>query len=148
MKPTIQTREFVIGDYEAALELWNKATGIEVAEGDDHESIAAFLKHNPGLSRVATEQDRVVGVALCGNDGHRGHIYHLAVDQTYGGRGIGKRLVEECLDRLGKIGIQRAIILVAADNAGGRAFWERLGWEDVEGAIAMGKDVVAAAGRS
>lgn len=141
MSTTIQTREFVIDDYEAALDLWNRVEGIEVAEGDDKQGIAAFLKYNPGLSRVVVVEKKLVGVALCGNDGHRGHIYHLAVDPAYEGRGIGKRLVNECLAGLGKVGIQRAIILVAGDNARGRAFWRHCGWEDVDGALAMGKDV-------
>ena len=96
----INIREFVIADYEAALDLWNRVGGIEIAEGDDKSSIAEFLQRNPGLSRVATEGPKVVGVVLCGHDGHRGHIYHLAVDPTYEGRGIGSRLVDECMERL------------------------------------------------
>ena len=36
------------------------------------------------------------------------------------------------------------IILVADDNARGREFWRRCDWEELSGALAMGKDVVAA----
>ena len=80
-----------------------------------------------------------LGVALCGHDGRRGHIYHLAVDPKYQGIGLGKRLVDECLDGLGRAGIQRAIILVAQDNPRGREFWKHCGWEEIPGAMAMGK---------
>jgi hypothetical protein len=37
-------------------------------------------------------------------------------------------------------GIQRAIILVADDNAKGRNFWKGIGWEELDGALAMGID--------
>ena len=144
MKDTIHTREFSINDYDAAVELWERVEGLEIAEGDDKESVARFLSRNPGLSRVATDGSVIVGVSLCGHDGRRGHIYHLAVDPRYQGTGLGKRLVQECFSGLRDAGIQRAIILVADDNARGREFWRRCDWEELSGALAMGKDVVAA----
>ena len=141
MRSKITTREFSIGDYDAALELWKRVEGLEIAEGDDRESVAQFLARNSGLSRVASDASTIVGVALCGHDGRRGHIYHLAVDPKYQGLGLGKRLVDECLDGLSRAGIQRAIILVAHDNPRGREFWKRCGWEEIPGAMAMGKDL-------
>jgi N-acetylglutamate synthase len=137
----IRTREFSIGDYDNTVQLWQRVEGIEIAEGDDIESVAGFLARNPGLSRVATDGSIVVGVALCGQDGRRGHIYHLAVDPNYQGHGLGKRLVDECLDGLRRAGLQRAIILVAHDNPRGCAFWKRCGWEEIPSAMAMGKDL-------
>src|SRR5246500_4769504 len=104
----IRTREFSIGDYDNAVQLWRRVEGIEIAEGDDKESVAGFLARNPGLSRVATDRSVVVGVALCSHDGRRGHIYHLAVDPNYQGIGLGKRLVDECLAGLRRAGLQRA----------------------------------------
>ena len=80
MSETTSTREFLIGDYEAAIELWKRVEGLEIAEGDDKESVSQFVKRNPGLSRVAVDGSTIVGVVLCGHDGRRGHIYHLAVD--------------------------------------------------------------------
>jgi len=141
MRGKITTREFSIDDYDAALELWKRVEGLEIAEGDDRESVAQFLARNSGLSRVASDASTIVGVALCGHDGRRGHIYHLAVDPKYQGLGLGKRLVDECLDGLSRAGIQRAIILVAHDNPRGREFWKRCGWEEIPGAMAMGKDL-------
>src|SRR5262249_30756851 len=105
MNGSFRTREFVIGDYEAAFDLWSGVEGLEIAEGDDKSSVAEFLKSNPGLSRVVTDETKVVGVALCGHDGRRGHLYHLAVDPAYEGRGIGKRLVDECLEGLRRLGL-------------------------------------------
>jgi ribosomal protein S18 acetylase RimI-like enzyme len=141
MSGKIETREFLIDDYHAVVELWKRVEGLEIAEGDDREGVAQFLARNSELSRVATDGSTIVGAALCGHDGRRGHIYHVAVDPKYQGTGLGKRLVDGCLDGLGRAGIQRAIILVAHDNPQGRGFWKRCGWEAIPGAMAMGKDV-------
>src|SRR5437899_10905925 len=138
MSGKIITREFSIDDYDAALRIWERVKGIEIAEGDDRESVAQFLARNPGLSRVAADGSAIIAVALCGHDGRRGHIYHLAVDPTYRRRGLGKRLLDECLEGLRRVGVKRVIIMVADDNPGGREVWKRLGWGERPGAIARG----------
>ena len=141
MSGNIVTREFCIEDYDATLQLWQRVEGLEVAEGDDKEGVAQFVARNQGLSRVAIDEGKLVGVVMCGHDGRRGHIYHLAIDPDYRRYGLGKRLVHECLDGLRRVGIMRAIILVADYNLGGAEFWKRAGWEDIHGAVAMGIDV-------
>jgi N-acetylglutamate synthase len=137
----INTREFVIDDYEKAVALWNLAEGVEVAEGDSKEEIRAYLLRNPGLSRIAEEDGTMVGAVLCGHDGRRGLIYHLTVAPAHHGKGIGKLLVGECIGQLRAAGIARALILVAHDNPKAHSFWLRTGWEDVPGAIVMGIDL-------
>jgi N-acetylglutamate synthase len=137
----VSTREFRIEDYDSAVELWHRVEGVEVAEGDSKEEIAHYILRNPGLSRVAEEGRKIVGAVLCGHDGRRGLIYHLAIESTYRRQALGKRLVEECLNALGKAGIKRALLLVAEDNASGRSFWHRCGWEDIPGALVMGIDL-------
>src|ERR1700746_2803166 len=134
MSGEIDTREFSINDYAAALKIWQRVEGLEIAEGDDRDSVAQFLARNLALSRVATDGSAIVGVALCGHDGRRGHIYHLAIDPAYQGRGLGKRLLDECLDGLRRARVQRVIILVASDNQRGSAFWKHRGWEEIPGA--------------
>jgi ribosomal protein S18 acetylase RimI-like enzyme len=141
MSDEITTREFLIDDYDAALQLWQRVEGLEVAEGDDREGVARFLARNPGVSRVAIDGSAVVGVAMCGHDGRRGHVYHLAVDPAYRRYGLGRRLVKECLDGLRRAGVLRAIILVADNNFSGAEFWKRAGWEHILGAVPMGVDV-------
>src|SRR5205085_3106761 len=141
MSGRILTREFEIGDYDGALELWKKVEGLDVAEGDDRETIRRFLERNRGLSRIASVEERTIGAVLCGHDGRRGYIYHLAVDPEYHGSGIGRQMVDECLAGLKRAGLERVNLLVADDNLRGREFWKRCGWEDLDGALAMGRDV-------
>lgn len=138
----ITTREFVIDDYDGALALWiAEEQGIEVCEGDSREEIAEYLRRNPGLSRVAEADGKIVGAVLCGHDGRRGWIYHLAVSPAYRGRGIGKLLIDDCVRGLTEAGLKRAIILVAGDNPSGREFWLRSGWEEITGAIPMTREI-------
>jgi ribosomal protein S18 acetylase RimI-like enzyme len=141
MSSGLTTREFRIEDYDAAVHLWTRVEGVEIAEGDSREDLIHYLSRNPGFSRVAEEGDKLVGVALCGHDGRRGFIYHLAIDPTCQQRGIGRRIIAECVDALRNAGLERALILVAGDNDAAHAFWRRCGWEDVPGALLMGMDL-------
>ena len=135
------TRELRITDYDAAIALWKRVEGVEVAEGDSREEVARYLLRNRGLSRVAEDGRALIGALLCGHDGRRGFIYHLAVDPARHRQGIGHRLVDESLAGLRKHGLKRVLILVATDNEFGRAFWSRCGWEDIPEARAMGIDL-------
>jgi len=137
MSGAVTTREFVIDDYDDAIALWSGLEGIEICEGDSREEMTEYLRRNPGLSRVAEADGKIVGVALCGHDGRRGWIYHLAVAPTHRRRKVGQHLLDACVNGLRASGLKRAIILVAGDNPAGHEFWLRNGWEDIGGAIAM-----------
>jgi len=137
----ISTREFVIADHDQAVALWKAEEGIEVCEGDSREEIDVYLKRNPGLSRVAEAGGEIVGAVLCGHDGRRGMIYHLAVAPAFRGRGIGKLLLDDCVRGLREAGLPRAIILVAGDNSAGHQFWLRNAFEDLDFVIAMTREI-------
>ena len=142
MNESVTTREFVIEDYDGAIALWiAEEACIEICEGDSREEIAQYLKRNPGLSRVAESGGKIAGAVLCGHDGRRGWIYHLAVAPAFRGKGVGKLLVDDCVAGLHKAGLKRAIILVAGDNPAGRQFWLSNGWEEIDGAIAMTREI-------
>ena len=141
MTSAVSTRPCLISDYDGAVALWDGIEGVEICEGDSREEIGEYLKRNPGLSRVAEADGAIVGAALCGHDGRRGWIYHLAVAREYRGRNVGKSLLDDCLRGLREAGLKRAIILVAGDNPAGRKFWLREGWEDLSGAIPMTKEL-------
>lgn len=142
-QPDATIREFRIDDYDAAVALWRQVEGVEIAEGDSREQIASYLARNPGLSFVAETNGAIVGAVLCGHDGRRGYIYHLAVHPTCRGKGIARSLVDKCIIALGGEGIERALILVAGDNTTGKLFWSRAGWEELEGVVPFARDVPA-----
>ena len=138
---SITTRAFLLSDYENACALWCECEGLDICEGDSREEISGYLARNPDLSRVVEVDGALAGAALCGHDGRRAFIYHLAVATAFRGRGVGKLLLEDCVRALRTTGIQRAIILVANDNSLGHDFWLRNGWEEIDVAIPMTREL-------
>lgn len=132
----------IAADLDSARKLWAEAEGIEIAEGDSPEELTRYLVRNSGLSTVAIDETgNVVGAVLCGHDGRRGFVYHLAVASSHRGRGIGRAIMQRSIAGLKEVGVSRVLLLVAAENAGGRDFWLRLGWEDMPFAKPMGFDL-------
>ena len=122
-------RCFRIEDYEAVVALWRRTEGVGLNESDTRRAIAVYLKHNPRLSFVAEKDGRIIGAVLCGQDGRRGYLHHLAVARRYHRQGVGRQLVNACLARLQKAGIQRCNLFIFADNAAGMKFWAHTGWK-------------------
>ncbi len=130
-----------VQDLPAALELWRRAEGVEIAEGDSPEALARYLARNPGISQAAFVGDSLVGAVLAGHDGRRGFLYHLAVEPRFQNIGVGRALVERAVTLLEAQGLRRALILVAHNNDSGADFWSRRGWEDMDFARPMGRDL-------
>lgn len=135
----ISYREMTTDDYPQVYALWDKTEGVGLSDADARENIAQFLKRNPGTSFVAYAGDRLVGVVLCGNDGRRGYIHHLAVANTHFQKGIGSQLVVKCLKKLAKINIHKCHLFVFVDNQGAIDFWEKIGWEQRRELLVMSK---------
>ena len=134
-------RPLAATDLPAALRLWAVAEGVELAEGDSEPELVAYLQRNPGISFAAFRGGILAGAVLAGHDGRRGFLYHLAVAPAHRGAGIGRELVGRSLAALTAAKISRVLILVARDNAGGRDFWSKLGWEHLDFAQPMAVDI-------
>jgi putative acetyltransferase len=116
-------------DFPDVLALWATTEGVGLNESDTPENLSAYLRRNPGFSLVARDAERrVVGAVLCGHEGRRGYLHHLAVSQDQRGLGLGRLLVDTCLAELKRAGITRCNIFVFADNDDGMAFWKHTGW--------------------
>ena len=136
-------RTMTAADLPAAAALWAQAEGVELAEGDRPEQLAAYLKRNPGMSFVAERVGAagLAGAVLAGHDGRRGLLYHLAVAPDQRRRGIGRALVERAVAALRADGVERVLILVERGNDAGRDFWQRQGWETLTSAEPMGRNL-------
>jgi N-acetylglutamate synthase len=125
----ITIRAMVLGDYASAFALWEVTEGIGLSQSDTREAIALFLAQNPDLSAVAIDAEgALVGAVLCGHDGRRGCLYHVAVAASFRRRGIARALLERCFAKLAEAGIDKCNLFLYADNAAGAAFWEHNGW--------------------
>jgi putative acetyltransferase len=136
------TRAMTIADYAEVMRLWETSEGIGLSSGDSPEAIARYLARNPGMSLVAIgEQGEVAGAVLCGHDGRRGYLHHLAVRPEYQRQGLGRALVDACLARLAQEGIDKCHIFVHRTNTVGQAFWQAMDWTERKSLIIMSKDI-------
>jgi len=125
-------------DYAQVLGLWEATEGIGLTESDSRECMARYLERNAGLSLVVrTGAGELVGAVLCGHDGARGYLRHLAVAKDHRGRGLGKMLVEEGLSRLKSAGIPKCTIFLYAHNQEGQHFWHHVGWRRRDDLLVM-----------
>lgn len=129
-------REMTAEDYDAAYELWASTEGMGLSEADSRGEILRFLERNPGFSQVCVDEaGGLIGTALCGHDGRRGFLYHVAVNGAFRGRGTGRELVIRCLDKLRESGIAKCHLMVIRENQAGRQFWEGSGWQYRDGIV-------------
>lgn len=120
----IRLAAFGPADYDAACALWQRTPGVGLSSADERPAILRYLERNPGLSLTAWRDTDLVGTMLCGHDGRRGLIHHLAVDTRVRRQGLGQALVQTGMAALRACGIEKCHLMVFADNAEGRAFWE------------------------
>lgn len=124
-------------NYEHISALWSSSDGVGLSAADGEENIAHYLARNPGLSFVAFDAGRLIGAVLCGHDGRRGYIHHLAVEQSYRLQGIGKALITRCLAALKAEGIDKCHLFVFSVNQNAKAFWKEIGWSQRADLVVM-----------
>lgn len=130
-------------DYDCVYDIWVSTPGMGLNNVDDSkEGITKYLKRNPTTCFVAeTEDNRIVGVIICGHDGRRGYIYHMAVNFEYRQNGLGRKLVQKALQALEEEGICKVALLVKARNEMGNAFWDRIGFTDRTDIVYRNKNI-------
>ena len=127
----IKYRTMDISDYEQVYELWLSCAGMGLNNLDDSkEGIQKFLSRNPDTCFVAQDDRKIVGVIIAGNDGRRGYIYHTAVHPQHRHKGIATRLVNEAMEALKALGINKTALVVFSKNTDGNAFWENVGFTE------------------
>ncbi len=129
MEHRIQIRLLRTDDYDQIYALWERTPGMGLRSFDDsREGIEKFLTRNPNTNFILTDEEKTVGVLLCGHDGRRAYIYHAVVGPEYRNRGYGTQLLDRILTSLEAEGINKAALVVYSDNALGNNFWESQGF--------------------
>lgn len=125
----MRLHEMTIEDYDAVMRLLSATSGVQLRDADSREVTSRYLQRNPGLSFVAFIDDHLVGCVMCGHDGRRGYLQHLAVSERFRRRGVGSALLEACLAKLESHGILKTHIDVLVGNEGAITYWTRRGWK-------------------
>jgi putative acetyltransferase len=117
-----------INHYNEVIALWKASENVGLSRADKRENIKLYLARNPAMSFVAKDNGEIIGAALCGHDGRRGYLHHLAIAESYRKKGIGRKLAERCMESLKNAGIQKCHLFVFLTNTEGKAFWGKIGW--------------------
>ena len=116
-------------DLPEVIDLWEQTEGLVISDNDNPDDLLSYLRHNDYMSCVATVENRIVAAVLCGHDGRRGYLHHLAVEKSHRRTGIASQLIDACSKSLLAAGISRFNLFLLDDNHAGRRFWENLNCE-------------------
>jgi ribosomal protein S18 acetylase RimI-like enzyme len=133
--------KFTLKDYQKVIALWQSCEGIGLSSADSKDSIKAYLKRNSAMSFVARYKNEIIGAVLCGHDGRRGYLHHLAVHPNFRNQAIGRALVEKCILALQSIGIQKCHLFIFNSNEDALRFWEKIGWSYRKDIAVVSKEI-------
>lgn len=122
-------RKMEPGDYDMIIKLWKQVPGMGLNDLDDsREGILRMLQRNPDTCFVAEDSGEIVATIMAGTDGRRGHIYHLAVRESYRMKGIAKRMLDVTEEAMRRLGISKTFLVALKNNPEGNDFWEHNGY--------------------
>ena len=128
-------------DYAKMHEFWLSIPGLGLNEADEQGKIKAYLLRNPEQSFICKSGAEIIGTIMCGNDGRRAFVYHLAVSPKYRRKGAATELVRLAVEKQKSIGIDKCVAFVLNENTAGIDFWARLGFAKVQEAGTFAADI-------
>ena len=133
----IMSREFV----EGGLPVWSW----------DESRVARHLRNRDSLVLIARVETRIVGFAIMHFNESSAHLNLLAVEPFHRRQGIGRRLVEWLESSARVAGTFVVSLEVRATNRAARAFYRKLGYQELvclpryysgrEAAVRMSRDL-------
>lgn len=129
---SIEIRPMTIEDYDEIFAMWQITTKRALSEADSRENIEFYLRRNPGMSQVAVADGEIIGTVLCGHDGRRGFIHHMAVKESFRRHNVASKMAKAALEALKSDGIYKTHIFCYTNNNLGQSFWSALGWQKRE----------------
>lgn len=84
----------------------------------------------PRLFLVAECDNEVVGYSVGTiEEGGRGHLISIAVEEVFRGRGLGKALVKEFESRIKALGVSRVFLEVSVNNEAALSLYKKLNYK-------------------
>ena len=133
-------REIADADVDSVVALW-QACGLTRAWNDPYKDIAFARQSETSTVLVLEHDGAIAATAMVGHDGHRGMLYYVAVDPARQRHGLGKAAVRAAEAWLAARGVWKVNLLVRAENAAVKGFYEALGYE-VNPVLCMARKIV------
>ncbi len=133
-------REIDDADVEAVVALW-RACGLTRPWNDPYKDISFARQSETSTILVLEREGRIAASVMAGHDGHRGMLYYVAVHPALQRRGLGKAAVRAAEAWLAAQGVWKVNLLVRAENAVVKGFYESLGYE-VNPVMCMARKIV------
>ncbi|AXK83427.1 GNAT family acetyltransferase [Pseudolabrys taiwanensis] len=128
-KPALSFADATDDDVDAIVALWTRC-GLTRPWNDPHADIALARRGPNAAVLVARDGQDIVASVMVGHDGHRGWFYYLSVDPAHQGCGFGRAITHAAEQWLAARGVQKAMLLVRADNTAVHDFYRALGYTD------------------
>ena len=120
-----------VSHQRAVVDLWEKC-GLIIPQNDPLEDIQKKLGFQPELFCVVLSDGQLIGSAMVGYEGHRGWLNYLAVLPSFQKRGYGRKLVNNAIVELRKVGCLKLNLQVRKSNTPVIEFYKHLGFEEEE----------------
>lgn len=133
----ITIRSYRDGDRGDVVALW-ESCGLLRPWNDPDKDIRRKQAVQGHLFLVAELDDRIVGSAMAGYDGHRGWVNYLATHPAHQHQGIATMMMEAVENGLAEMGCPKINIQIRADNVQAARFYESIGFTG-DDMISMGK---------
>jgi len=123
-------RQMDINDYEEILKLWTEVPNVESNQLQSKDKLERFLRKNSSYNLVCQVNNKIIGTLLCGSDGQRAHIYHLAIREDYRSKETESYMINELIRKLKKDGVEECSLFVRDYNYEEQDFWITEGWKE------------------
>jgi ribosomal protein S18 acetylase RimI-like enzyme len=137
----MKIRPYQASDEQAVIAIWREC-GLTRPWNDPQRDITRKLTEQPELFLVAVDEQKPVGTAMVGFDGHRGWVYYLAVNPGQQRQSIGCKLMAEAERLLLERGCPKICLMVRSSNADVIAFYKTLGYAQ-DDVVTLGRRLIA-----
>ncbi len=135
-------REMKINDYQALINLWEKAKLPYKPNGrDTKENIKKQLELPTNRIILSEHNGKIIGSIIASHNKRKGWINRLAVHPDFRHRGIAKKLIEKAENFLQSEGIGIFAALVEGWNKPSENLFRNIGYKDFEGIIYFTKRI-------
>jgi ribosomal protein S18 acetylase RimI-like enzyme len=116
------------GDVSGVVALWDRC-GLLRPWNDPQADIRFARETKDSEIFLGEDGKTLVATVMCGQDGHRGWLYYLAVEPDRQGEQFGRAMVRHAEDRLRALGVPKVELMIRKTNTEVMRFYDALGYE-------------------